>query len=270
MLIAPDQVGIIIPVYKIAPSREEEISIRRALEILNRYKFFFVAPQSLDLVNYKKFFTPSTNVVRFNDRYFGDGLEGYNQLMLSRGFYAEFSSCKYILIYHPDAYVFRDDLLAWCKMGYDYIGAPWTEDRHAKIELNGVGNGGFSLRNTASFLQLFDRCEIRTVHAESALAERIRKILNRTIRCRIRLLHRIKNGKAVFLRPLSFNEDGFWGLSAPVISDGFKTAPQEVALKFSFDTAPDVLYEMNHRQLPFGCHSWARINPRFWQKHIHF
>lgn len=270
MFLTPDQIGIIISVYKIAPSREEEISIRRAFEILNRYRFFFVAPQSLDLVNYMKFFTPSTTVVRFSDRYFGDGLEGYNQLMLSREFYVEFSSCQYILIYHPDAYVFRDDLMKWCRAGYDYIGAPWTEDKNGKTELNGVGNGGFSLRKIESFLRVFGACDVETVSQTHGIKQRIHKLLNKIIRLRIRLLRATGNGKAVFYRPLTFNEDGFWGLSAPVISADFKTAPQEIALQFSFDTAPEVLYEMNHRQLPFGCHSWARLNPAFWREHINF
>ncbi|MEE9910727.1 MAG: hypothetical protein K4571_03285 [Deltaproteobacteria bacterium] len=270
MPLTPDQIGIIISVYKIAPSREEDISIRRALEILNRYRFFFVAPRSLDLVNYKKFFTPSTTVVRFSDRYFGDGLEGYNQLMLGKQFYAEFLSCKYLLIYHPDAYVFRDDLMEWCKTGYDYIGAPWTEDKNGKTELNGVGNGGFSLRKVESFLRVLDACDIETVSETHGIKQRIHKLLNKLIRLRIRLQRFTGNRKAVFYRPLTFNEDGFWGLSAPAITTEYKTAPQEIALKFSFDTSPDVLYRINRNQLPFGCHAWARINPAFWKKHIQF
>jgi len=209
MLLTHDQIGIVIPIYKSSPSREEEISMHRAFEILNHYRFYFVAPQKLDLINYEKFLTHSPAIIRFSDNYFNNGLEGYNQLMLSKEFYTEFSSCKYILIYQPDAYVFRDDLMEWCMTGYDYIGAPWMEDKNGRTQLNGVGNGGFSLRKIESFLHIFDVCDIKTICETSGIRQRIHKFLNETIRWRIRLLRLTGSGKAVFYRPLTFNEDGF-------------------------------------------------------------
>ncbi|MDP4126715.1 MAG: DUF5672 family protein [Bacillota bacterium] len=268
MLLNHDQIGIVIPIYKIDPSPEEEISIYRAFQVLNKYRFYFVAPQGLDLMNYEKFFTYSPKVIRFSDSYFNNGLEGYNQLMLSRKFYAEFSSCKYILIYQPDSYVFRDDLMEWCRKGYDYLGAPWTENKNGKIRLNGVGNGGFSLRKVESFLNIFDLCEIRTICETSRIKRKFYKYLNKIIRWRIKLLHLANGRKAIFYREITFNEDGIWGISAPQITRKFRTAPQETTVKFSFDTDPDFLYQLNQRQLPFGCHAWAKVDPAFWEKHI--
>ena len=91
-------------------------------------------------------------------------MEGYNELLLSENFYTTFSAFKYILIYQPDSYVFRDELMEWCKEGYDYIGAPWLEDNDEQIKLNGVGNGGFSLRNIEKFLYIFSKCKIQTMN----------------------------------------------------------------------------------------------------------
>lgn len=264
-----NQIAAVIPIYKINLSREEEISIDRAFDILNNYKIYFVAPQKLDLMNYEKYFVYSPGVIRFNNSYFNNGLEGYNQLLLSKMFYSQFSSYKFILIYQPDAYVFSDDLMEWCMKGYDYIGAPWLEDRNGKIALNGVGNGGFSLRKVESFLDILSLCEIQTIFKTSRIKRIIYKFLNKTIRWRIRLLHFTGNKKAVFYRENTFNEDGFWGLSAPTIIKRYKTAPDETALKFSFDTYPEILYQMNQYQLPFGCHAWIKRNPVFWKKHIH-
>ncbi len=270
MLLNHDQIAIVIPIYKIQLSNEEEIAVYRAFQILNKYKFYFVAPQGLDLINYRKFFSYSPKVMRFGNSYFNNGIEGYNQLMLSKEFYAEFSAYKYILIHQPDAYVFRDDLMEWCMKGYDYLGAPWTEARNGIIELNGVGNGGLSLRKVESFLYVLGLCEIRSIDERSRLKRKIYEYLNEIVRFRINLLRFTKRGKAVFYREIVFNEDGFWGISAPKITRKFKTAPQEMAVKFSFDHHPDILYQINQCQLPFGCHAWAKINPAFWQKYINF
>lgn len=268
MLLNHDQIAVVIPIYKMNLSNEEEISIDRAFHILNKYRFYFVAPQKLDLSNYEKFFAYAPTVKRFSNIFFNNDLEGYNQLTLSKEFYTEFSSCKYILIYQPDAYVFQDDLLEWCMKGYDYIGAPWLEVKNGKIKLNGVGNGGFSLRKVESFLYILSLCEIRTIHETSRIKRKIYKFLNKTIRWRIRLLRFTGTTKAVFYREHAFNEDGFWGLSAPRITRKFITAPDETALKFSFDTHPEILYRINRCQLPFGCHAWAKRNPKFWKKYI--
>ncbi|HUN56435.1 MAG TPA: DUF5672 family protein [Smithella sp.] len=262
-------VGIIIPIYKSDLSDKEKISITRLFQVLKKYRIIFVAPQSLNIVNYKRYFDFNNHqLIRFKDSYFNNGLDGYNQLMLSEDFYTEFSSCKYILIYQPDAYIFRDELMEWCSKGYDYIGAPWLEDKDEQIKLNGVGNGGFSLRNIKKFLYVLSKCKIQTVDEESKIKQRFYKIQNNTIALRLKLFHLIGVKKAVYYRNKNINEDGFWGLVAPKITKKFKVAPDEIAIKFSFDKHPDFLYKMNNYKLPFGCHAWNKWNPDFWNKYI--
>jgi hypothetical protein len=156
----------------------------------------------------------------------------------------------------------------WCKAGYDYVGAQWLEDSNGKVKLNGVGNGGFSLRNVEKFLYIFTKCEIQTMNNESIIKHRFHKIKNKTITLRSKLFNLIGNKKVVYYRDKNLNEDGFWGLIAPKISGRYKTAPAQEAVKFSFDRYPDILYQMNDYKLPFGCHAWKKRNPEFWKNHI--
>ncbi|PKN51129.1 MAG: hypothetical protein CVU55_13425 [Deltaproteobacteria bacterium HGW-Deltaproteobacteria-13] len=269
MMAKHEKIGIVISIYKPDLSEKEKISIAQAFQVLKKYRIIFVAPQSLDIRNYKKCFEAHDDqFIRFNDRYFYQGLEGYNELLLSEDFYKIFSEFSYVLIYQPDAYVFRDELAEWCEEGYDYIGAPWLEDKNEQIKLNGVGNGGFSLRNIEKFLYVLSKCKIQTVSEESKIKKRFYKIQNKTIALRLKLLNLIGSKKAVYYRDKNLNEDGFWGEAAPKITRKFKTAPVEKAVKFAFDRYPDVLYKMNNDKLPFGCHAWEKRNPEFWKEHI--
>ena len=45
-MLSNKEIGIVIPVYKAIPSKEEETAISRAFQILNNYRFYFVAPNS--------------------------------------------------------------------------------------------------------------------------------------------------------------------------------------------------------------------------------
>lgn len=170
-------------------------------------------------------------VERFDDSYFG-GVVDYNRLMLSPEFYKRFQQYEYILIYQLDAFVFEDKLSYFCDLGYDYIGAPWLHGMFNYIDEKHcvwhVGNGGLSLRKVSSFIELLEE--------RNPLAD-----------------EQIKN------------EDLFY---SSIISEKFRVAPLEVALRFAFERQVEQCYERNHKELPFGCHAWERYNPQFWKKHI--
>ena len=34
------------------------------------------------------------------------------------------------------------------------------------------------------------------------------------------------------------------------------------------EVSPRLCFERNHRQLPFGCHAWARYDGAFWEPHL--
>jgi hypothetical protein len=99
---------------------------------------------------------------------------------------------------------------------------------------NQVGNGGLSLRRVEAFIRASER-----------YAETIRLFKER--------------------RGTTYNEDWFWSL----IPRDFSYPPFREALAFSFDTHPELCYELAHQELPFGCHGWSKPrNYPFWRRFI--
>jgi hypothetical protein len=202
---------------------------------------------------------PQLEIESFPDDFF-QNVESYNRLMLSPVFYERFLDYEYILIYQLDAYVFRDELEAWCRKSYDYIGAPWIprgrfwkEIRDIFNYLTGnhkrvmqrtiyhkVGNGGFSLRRTGSFYKI-------TVE-EGPL---IQSYLNPAS----------KNRR-------SLPEDVFWALIPHRLKYDFSIPDYKEALLFSIDKYPEDCFRIT-KTLPFGCHGWNRSKSfPFWGKYI--
>lgn len=253
------EIVIIIPIYKKELSHHETVSLRQVYSVLSTHKIVVVKPLSLNL-DFMLEEYPALDFISFDDSYF-QGIQGYNNLMLSSVFYKKFLPYNYMLIYQLDAYVFRDELLEWCKKGFDYIGAPWLKKPIYKIpgikqfmsfvhwhkQLRGkpskqifydkIGNGGLSLRKVESHY-------VATIKYK----QRIEFFLSRK-------------------RSHFYNEDVFWGTE---VSEFKYPTPLE-ALKFSFDKYPSYCYKLNNKQLPFGCHAWYKRKMRaFWKPVIGF
>ena len=242
-------VKVVVPVYREQLEPYEQISLEQNRRILGAYPFVFVHPEGVDISALKSEF-PGSEEVTFADEYFR-GLTGYNRLMMSADFYRRFSDVDYLLICQLDAYVFRDELQAWCHKGYDYIGAPWLVSKLFRLPLLKqwrkcfhsrwrtekdfkVGNGGFSLRKVSSHLR-----------ATEQLQEVIRMHLSR------------QNHYA--------NEDLFFALEVNKHGLNFTYPPYKEALQFSFDKYPALCYAENQRRLPFGCHAWYKEKMKdFW------
>jgi len=249
-------IKIIVPVYKSSFSPAEEVSLNQCCKILKDYPLIFVKSESLDSAELLEKF-PKFQVESFPNHYF-EGIKGYNQLMLSTEFYERFLDAKYILIYQTDAFIFRDDLKYWCDLSYDYVGAPWLEKKrnpialffhqrrmkkkpdHKKNILFRVGNGGFSLRKTALFLEITQKEK-----------ERIAAYLSP------------ENKKVDFIP-----EDVFWALEPQQLGYDFKIPDYRKALEFAFDKYPSYCFDIIG-SLPMGCHAWNRKKMwKFWKKHI--
>lgn len=176
-------------------------------------------------------FWEGKRVERFESNYF-ESVESYSRLLLLRDFYGRFAGYKYMLIYQLDAFVFFDKILYFCNMGYDYYGAPWLSGlplvSDHKMNIMHVGNGGFSLRNVPNTIRLLDR-------------------------------------KKECVKNTSLPEDIFFSSQS---EEGFKIAPLEVALDFSFETEVIKCFLRNNKKLPMGCHAWERYNFSFWKKYI--
>jgi hypothetical protein len=78
----------------------------------------------------------------------------------------------------------------------------------------------------------------------------------------------IANRLKWFLRHYDGNEDLFWGRQAVHFDSSFRVPTTGQALRFSFETDPAFCFERNARQLPFGCHGWARYDRKFWEPYL--
>jgi len=255
-------VAIVIPFYKNKLEPLEEISVRQCFNILSSHDIIAVKPQQLEL-NYNFTFDAT---VSFDPHFFAN-ITGYNKLMLSPLFYEKFLDYQYILIYQPDAYVFKDELLEWCEMGYDYIGAPWLRGTpypdfvkaikskflnyiHIKKNLkqsnssvptdiqleNRVGNGGFSLRNVKKFHEI-------------CLSQR-------------QMIQVYESEKHHY-----FNEDVFWSLEVNRKRRILRIPDYKKAVFFAMETQLAHAFQITNGKLPFGCHAWDK-HFSYWEPFI--
>lgn len=279
---------IIIPIYKNSPDEFEIISLMQCLKVLHRYKICIVTYDSLDISYYRnelQKFGVDFIFEFFDKEYFND-ITGYNRLMLSLEFYIRFVQYHYILIYQLDAYVFRDELEEWCDKGYYYIGAPWfdLEGSTESKEVVAIGNGGFSLRRTALFIDIIEN--LATIYYLEKF-----KTMNQVkffLHIYSFLKNYLKSRKVIERIDFeTYQEDGFWYIMGCKImeiqnSKNFlvkrllrkhisqvRFVDIETAIKFSFETQPEILFSKNNNTLPFGCHAWMKHNYQdFYSKYI--
>lgn len=229
-------IAVVVPIYSKTLSKSEILSLRKLDSVLGSYAIFVMVPTGFEtqfLLSYLSNFT----VVEFAPKYFKD-VNAYSTLTLSPFFYKQFIAFDFLLIYQTDAYVFRDELQAWCEKGFDYVGAPWLErpplvNGKPIIDIQNcfihrVGNGGFSLRKVRTFYW-----------------------------------------NTIFFRPILWflrkNEDMFWGLFIDYLNPFFKKPSWQEALSFAFEMNPKKAFELNNNQLPFGVHAWEKYDKEFWE-----
>lgn len=266
------KVAVVVPMHNRSTlTRDELISFRHLTRYLASYDKYLVVPENLQ-VN-----LPGCGLKRFRAEYFGSAIAN-TRLLLSEHFYRSFSEYQYVLIYHLDALVFSDQLTTWCDTGLDYIGPPWIPCADSPwVKESRVGNGGLSLRKVESFLKVFQSdvywmdpeeywrdkyagkpAYLRWLHSPKRLMKRLSLFNN--ARLEMAQWHLRPDGTK--------NEDHFWSDRATHYVPDFKVASVEVGLRFAFEVAPRLCYDMNHGQLPFGCHAWPRYDRGFWEPYL--
>jgi hypothetical protein len=243
------KVAVVTPIHRELPSADEMFALKHGFTVLRDHPRIIIAPDHLSLDTYKSIIQVD-EIRRFPDQCFKN-IASYNRLMLSLAFYRMFEDFEYILVFQPDAFIFRDELLYWCEKGYPYIGASWPAGRLlnpylfigapilSKVvpfinrpELCYVGNGGLSLRN---------------------------------VRASIRIL--LRNRLAVFF--WHHQEDYFWAFYAARKGSGFPVPSEAEASKFSLELCAEQYSPLNGGALPFACHGWSRYDS--WLKdHIQY
>ena len=219
------KIAVVIPTYKDELNALEKISLDRCRKILGRYPIIFAAPEK----NFS-YVAPNESVANFPPEFF-QSIKTYSNLMMSPQFYATFGQFDYILIHQLDAFVFYDALENFCRLGYDFIGAPWpryawSSERSPKTPQ--VGNGGLSLRKVSAFQKLLTEAE------------------------------KLPSWK-IFLE---YTEDAFFGFCGVADGVNFHSAPVEVAKNFSMEHNP--ARHLQKFNLPFGCHNWHKFSADFY------
>lgn len=257
------QVAVVIPIYKPTLSKFEEISLSQCMKVLAGYPIIAIVPESLEtsaITDFNLFQRSET----FPDHFFKD-VQRYNELMLSSSFYQRFLDYEFILIHQLDAFVFRDELSAWCDAAFDYIGAPWLKRDEdgglldafkTKLKTrfytyfnlqkyglpsdrqfdNAVGNGGFSLRKVDKFY-----------HVANISRRQMAPYLNRS--------------------EFQFHEDVFWSIEVNRKQRRLRIPDYKTALKFSFENKPERALKISGNNVPFGCHAWD-LHLDFWMPYF--
>ncbi len=254
-MMCPPTAAIIIPIYKSHITDLERLSLSRCATVLRKHPLVLAGPRSLDYSCYKQVVNHAS-VATFDDAFFLS-LEGYSRLMLSPQFYETFSHYSYILMYQLDAFVFNDKLLFWCDKNFDYIGAPLRDTEGQWI---GVGNGGFSLRKTSSFLKvLYSTAKEDPNIYWSYICNTIANPWKRALRYHRKIARHIGIASDLgwFLRRYSrkgYYEDLFWGFHATRYCPFFRVAPIEEAIRFSVEAGLEDAHGYYKEEPPFGCH----------------
>jgi hypothetical protein len=270
---------IVVPLYKQleALTAAEKSSLKQLYTVLGTHPIFLTGPASLNwepYIEHAAMYNAEPVIIHFEEKYF-TSVSGYNTLLLSVDFYKRFHEYKFMLIYHTDAYVFRDELEKWCAQDYDYIGSPWFNDLHSTKpggKFLGVGNGGFSLRKTEAHIRILRRYSILKRLYRFYKFFYMQRFLSWRNFLKLAVPYHRFNASSptldlLFERP-GMNEDAVISLHLAALYHDFKVAPVAEAIRFSFEVNPEQLYEMNQRELPFGCHRWEKYNPVFWSQFI--
>jgi hypothetical protein len=246
---------------------DEEISLLHLCHFLGRYDKFLIAPAGTTVERH------GFKTIYFPKKFFGS-MAANSNLMYRPRYYEAFRDYEYILIYHLDALVFSDDLMEWCDAGWDYIGAPWVPCSDAPwVREPAVGNGGFTLMKVESCLRvLYNRYQHDPLAYWADLLICNRHRLNpvfKFLETLTRLFPRARPLDWALRRESSeVANDLFWAFYAARFLPDFRVAPVKDGLRFAFEAAPRMCFELNRQQLPFGCHAWARYDRAFWEPYL--
>lgn len=265
-------VVILIIAHKEQLDPYEIISMKQCFKILGHYPIKFICPEGMNVDQYLKV-NPEASF-DFIPPCWQSNYQNMTILKTMPFLYKRYSDYDYILFYELDAFVFKDELMEWCKKEYSYIGAPWLEGWNlAKpgAPFIGIGNGGFSLRKIQTHIKAL--YSFSYVEKPIKLWEKVKETPNpRKPYALFDMIERltVRNNTHIWFNDWIGNrgEDAFWGMVVSRNFDWFSIPEPLEALKFSFEVQPQYLYELNDENLPFGCHAWWKRGLDFWRPFI--
>lgn len=234
---------VLVPIYKPTLDPFEQYSLDRSVAALPNREIVLIGPEGLDVSYYAGRY-PGVRFRFYEPRYFAS-IEGYNHLLLSPDFYAEYADYEFTLILQTDAIVLRDELDFWCSQPFDYVGAPWPmgvelfvnagvfEGDNGRHTRTLVGNGGLSLRRNRKAIALLKEFEIIVTVFE-------------------------KTGSS---------EDLFFSIMGGLSTDYI--LPNEIiASRFAMELKPSYYLKVNGGKVPMGGHAWWKFEFDFWRQQL--
>ena len=264
---------VVIPIHRLPLDADELRSLESVRRHLGDYLIDFIMPECLLL---DKFVTQKNErVTRFPNRFF-QSTDSYNGMLTSAWFYEQYANHSHLLICQLDSLVFKNELLEWCLEEWDYIGAPLLKyNGHPENDSDWIiGNGGFSLRKTKSFLRVLRSAAPKGIYfnAKTRTCDAPDFELGYSIDP-LKYCFSLKQKTESYLtswnvdqevRGFRANEDIFWSSEAAKFYHKFRVAPFEEGRRFAWEKNPSTLYHKNGNKLPFGCHAWKKYATTFY------
>jgi hypothetical protein len=260
---SPQIVCVVIPCYRTELTTSEHIALTRCLTILRNHHIIVAKPMSLDLSGLARQYS-LLSIESFPDENFRD-VSTYNRMLLNDAFYARFAQFEYALIYQLDAFVFSDRLLEWCKLGYDYMGAPWLPSRSPPSRMRLVRAA--VRRKLYRLLNRKDRSGAGLHHAQYDFCSGNGGFSLRRITAMRQVLHDLPARLRPYLEygHYSHGEDIFFSVEANRYRTRITTPPLTQAVQFAWESHPDTAAVLNGNNLPFGCHGWDKLHRASWR-----
>lgn len=264
---APPRPVVVIPIPAPQLRPPEQQSLRRAFRLLARHPLVLLCPAGRAAAIAEAVAALVGPGARFTLHAVPDpwmaSERTYNQLMLRPAFYAHYRAYSHLLIHQLDATVFADELLAWCRRPWDYIGPPCFGPGDpfdpSTVPFNGVG--GFSLRRIAAFEAALAAAPLVFRYGDlqrhlRGWSRRGRLVMHaRWLACRLTGGCRLPAPPSSLAHWLGINEDVIFGRQLPMVRPLFRVAPYDEAVRFGIDRHVDEQLRRLGR-LPFGAHAW--------------
>jgi hypothetical protein len=254
------KVKVIIPIYKSGLGANEQMSLDNTVKKLSRYPIVFLINEQVDVAPFLSKY-PNAETVTVSDDWLGlrRGIQGYNEMMMSREFYELFLDTEFILICHVDEWIFYDELDKWCNSDYDIVAAPWpTRPYYRRFPFKQI----LQLRAKFADPKRITRSQMRDRIGNGGLCLRRVKVFRDAC---IKYAETIREFAERSKTDTLYNEDLFWAL----VPKELKYPSVEEAVKFAYDLKPKVCHKLNHNKLPMGCHGYMhKSRLKFWMQFI--
>lgn len=263
------KVAVVIPHPNTDWTASQVFSIRTCLSVLGDYPVYYLTKKSVSLEPLAPY-GGGIRILQVDDDRMSS-IENYSKFLMSLEFYLLFAQYEFILVHQMDVVVFEDRLIEWCEKGYDYVGPPMFQGEEPRPVLWQSGNGGFSLRKTAAFLNLLTS---RKVFPRFEPYRELRAELGLMFLVVLRLMLSLSGTwlapycpgifRRIFIAASkSVHEDVFFACFAVFFAEAWRMPSAAESAGFGFDRCPKTAYEINGNRIPFGCHAWERYDKAF-------